>query len=182
MKRSARVAVTIVGCGVAAMASMALAANDPRGLDLGDDKPPPLVLGPGVNTPIPSTTEPVLRGNPLWGITLDSLNATRERPLFSPSRRPPAPPVIPPKVEPVKVAAPPPPPEQPPFNLLGVVAGSSDGYAVLINTTTHDIVRLRTGEGRDGWILQSVTSREAVLKKNQQTAVISLPATGEGKK
>ena len=30
-------------------------------------------------------------GNPLWGISLNALTATRERPIFSPSRRPPAP-------------------------------------------------------------------------------------------
>src|SRR4051794_9583272 len=30
-------------------------------------------------------------GNPLWAIPLKSLSFTRERPLFTPSRRPPAP-------------------------------------------------------------------------------------------
>src|SRR5215212_880442 len=37
----------------------------------------------------PVANEP--RGNPLWGIPLKSLSLTRERPLFTPSRRPPAP-------------------------------------------------------------------------------------------
>src|SRR5436309_11189786 len=32
------------------------------------------------------------RGNPLWRISLQSLSATRERPIFLPSRRPPSPP------------------------------------------------------------------------------------------
>lgn len=34
-------------------------------------------------------------GNPLWGIPMDALSATRERPIFSASRRPPAPPSAP---------------------------------------------------------------------------------------
>src|SRR5262245_34049779 len=34
------------------------------------------------------------RGNPLWAIPLESLNVTRERPIFLPSRRPPAPQVV----------------------------------------------------------------------------------------
>src|SRR5262249_57481416 len=44
-------------------------------------------------------------GNPLWGIPLRVLTATPERPLFSPSRPPPAPPAP---------APPPPPPPGPP--------------------------------------------------------------------
>lgn len=113
-------------------------------------------------------------GNPLWGIPVRSLRATRQRPLFSPTRRllmPPA--VITPPVE-VK-AAPPPPPSKPSLDLLGIVEGNGEGYAVFINTTTHDIVRLKTGEGEDGWVLRSVSGREAVLERNDHTEVLELP-------
>src|SRR5262245_13797637 len=34
------------------------------------------------------------RGNPLWAIPMSSLPVTRERPLFLPSRRPPAAPAV----------------------------------------------------------------------------------------
>src|SRR5881396_2769728 len=61
-------------------------------------------------------------GNPLWAIPLSALTATRERPLFLPSRRAPAPAVANTPV----VAAPPPPspaqPEQPPLTLVGAIA------------------------------------------------------------
>jgi hypothetical protein len=59
-------------------------------------------------------------GNPLWGIPISSLSATRERPIFSASRRPPAP-------MPVAEAPPPPPaePEHPPFTLVGTAIGKS---------------------------------------------------------
>jgi general secretion pathway protein N len=35
-----------------------------------------------------------LAGNPLWAIAVGELSETNARPLFSPSRRPPAPPVL----------------------------------------------------------------------------------------
>ena len=182
-----RIAAALVGCAVAAAAPVARAANDPRALDPRDDdsvRSLPPMLGPEASAPLPSGREPAVRGNPLWAIPVQSLHATRDRPLFSPSRRPPMPAAIAPVVEPVKTVAAPPEPEQPPLNLLGVVtgsadAGSADGIAVFINTTTHDIIRLRTGEGHDGWILQSVSSREVVLEKNHRTAVVALPAVGQ---
>jgi general secretion pathway protein N len=181
-----QIGAAVVACSVvAAVAGGALAANDPRGLDLRDDdtgRPTPLMLGPDAAAPLPSADEPALHGNPLWGIPLDSLRATRERPLFTPSRRPPTPAVIAPPPAPVKIVAAPAEPEQPPLNLLGVVVGTTDGYAVFVNTTTHDIVRLRTGEGHDGWILQSVTGREVVLEKNHRTAVVAFPQPSADKK
>jgi general secretion pathway protein N len=135
------------------------------------------MLGPNVTVPIPPAPATVVpfSGNPLWGISLQSLRTTRERPLFTPSRRPPMPPaVVAPRTEPAETVSLV-EPEQPPLNLLGVVTGAAEGYAVFVNTTTHDIVRLKTGEGHDGWILQSVSGRAAVLAKNHRTAVVSLP-------
>ena len=116
-------------------------------------------------------------GEFLW----KSSSATRDRPLFSPSRRPTRPAVVAPPIAPVKVAAPG-APDQPPFNLLGVAIGTAEGYAVFINITTHDIVRLRTGEGHEGWILQSVTGHEVMLEKNHRTAVVAFPQPSADKK
>jgi hypothetical protein len=120
-----------------------------------------------------TATDHAPTGNPLWGVPIQSLHATRERPLFSPSRRPPMAAVISPPIE-VK-APPPPPPSKPALDLLGIVEGNGEGYAVFINTTTHDIVRLKTGEGEDGWVLRSVSGRQAVLERNHQTEVLELP-------
>jgi hypothetical protein len=121
--------------------------------------------------------------NPLWAIPLASLTATRERPVFSPSRRAPAPVVTAAPVEPAKpVYVPPPEPETPQLSLVGVVAGISDGFAVFLNVTSHDIIRLKLGEGNDGWVLRSVKGREAVLEKNHKTAVIGLPASEDNQK
>lgn len=115
-------------------------------------------------------------GNPLWGIPLRSLQETRERPLFSPSRRPPLPAIAAaPPPQPAKVAAVR-QPDAPELNLLGVVIGSSEGYAVFLNNATHAVIRLKTGEDEDGWILRSVAAREAVLEKNHRTATVRLPS------
>jgi hypothetical protein len=115
--------------------------------------------------------------NPLWAIPLSALTATRTRPLFTPSRRPPAP-----VVASVPVAAPRPPPVPPPavpqhpnLTLVGTVASENEGVAVFIDTTTRDTVRLRTGEGHSGWILQSVERSAATLQKGQQTETLALP-------
>jgi general secretion pathway protein N len=157
-------------------AHLALAANSPLDSPPRNDDAPPLGAAPI------APSEKPMSGNPLWGVPLSSLRATRERPLFVPSRRPPAPPVVATRpAEPVKAPPPPPPePEKPALTLIGVVAGASDGFAVFTDQATHDIVRLKTGEGHDGWILRSVSGREAILEKNRRTAVIGLPApTGE---
>jgi general secretion pathway protein N len=145
-------------------------------------------LGPGSFTPkvepvpeLPSSRDSAVANeseasNPLWGIPLRSLQESRERPLFSPSRRPPppaiaaAPPPRPAKVVAVRQ------PDEPELNLLGVVIGSSEGYAVFLNNATHAVIRLRTGEDEDGWILRSVAEREAVLEKNHRTAIVRLPS------
>jgi general secretion pathway protein N len=171
----------IFGIAAAAILSLALgdlsrAANptiiDPRDdTDSGISNPPSFGLGTGAAPPAPT-------GNPLWAIPLNSLTATRERPLFVPSRRPPAPAVTtaaPPQNLPPPKPVALPEPEAPPLALVGVVSGTDDGLAVFLNTSTRDIVRLKTGEGHEGWILRSVKGREAVLEKNRRNVVIEMP-------
>ena len=115
-------------------------------------------------------------GNPLWAIPLSGLTATRERPIFLPSRRPPAPVVAgPPAVAP---AAPPPPPaapERPQLRLVGAVIGETEAIAVFLDPANNP-VRLRTGQAHAGWLLQSVRGREAVLQKDRETAILALPS------
>jgi general secretion pathway protein N len=173
--------VTIAGAG-----GFARATDNPRGLDPGEDViDQPLTISPRV-TPMPplysnsdgGLNNSAVTGNPLWGITIETLHTTRERPIFSPSRRPPMPAAI--AAPPPPPLSPPPAPDEPAFDLLGTVAGSGVGYAVFLDKTTQEIVRLKTGEGQDGWILQSVKDREAVLTNDNRTAVMRLPSpTGE---
>src|ERR1700720_131239 len=122
--------------------------------------------------------QPPPGGNPLWGIPIDALDATRERPVFSASRRPPMPPVVA-----QRVAAPPPPPkpaepEQPLLTLVGTAIGAPKNVAVVLDRTTKTLVRLHVGEAVSGWILRSVDSRTMTVEKNSQTVTVALPAPG----
>jgi general secretion pathway protein N len=170
---------------VGAAGGLGLAANNPPTFDPRDDGNVQGLPGLGAEKAppgMPAADVPAV-ANPLWGIPLTSLTATRDRPLFTPSRRPPAP-VVPPTaiVEPPKTVAVPVESEKPPLSLVGIVAGTADGFAVFISNSTRDIVRLKTGEGHEGWILRSVQGREAVLEKNRRTAVLGLPPpTGDQK-
>ena len=127
------------------------------------------------------TETPAVSANPLWAVPLSALSATRNRPLFTPSRRPPAPIVIN-APAPVAVRPPPPPPpavaEHPNFVLVGTVAGENDSVAVFIDNTTRDAVRLRTGEGHSGWVVQSIDRRTATLQKGGQSETLELPKPG----
>ena len=131
--------------------------------------PPPDVTAKPTET---STTS----ANPLSAIPLSALTATGARPLFTPSRRPAVP-----LVASVPVEAPRPPPSPPPvaqhpnLTLVGIAAGENKGIAVFIDTTTRDTVRLRTGEGHGGWILQSVERKAATLQKGDQTERLAMP-------
>jgi general secretion pathway protein N len=121
-------------------------------------------------------------GNPLWAIPLSSLTATRERPLFLPSRRAPAPAIAGP-VAVAPMAPPPPPPaepERPPLMLIGVIAGDNEGFAVFLDQATNNVVRLKTGQDHNGWVLRAVKGREATLHKNGKSEVLALPLPGGG--
>jgi len=55
------------------------------------------------------------------------------------------------------------------------VANRFRALAVFIDPSTRGTVRLRTGEGHSGWILQSVERRAATLQKGEQTETLALP-------
>jgi general secretion pathway protein N len=117
--------------------------------------------------------QPPPGGNPLWGVPIDKLTATRERPLFTASRRPPAPPVAPdPPAEP---PAPPAEPERPLLTLVGTATGELQKVAIVQDHTTKSLVRLHVGEAVSGWFLRSIDARGVTVEKNNQTATLALP-------
>ena len=129
----------------------------------------------------PPAPERALSPNPLWEIPLASLSNTRERPIFSPSRRPP-PPVV---AAAPPVQAPPPPPkppraERPQLSLVGTVGGAEESFAIFVDLTTKAALRLKIGENYQGWKLRTVQGREATLERDQQTTILSLPQPGAG--
>jgi general secretion pathway protein N len=162
----------------------ALAASPPNALDLppGGVTPPPVDMLQSAPVQQSTSDRPrELSGNPLWAIPLSALSATRERPLFTPSRRPPAPAIAgPPPVERVAPVEPTTEPERPRLTLVGAVIGSGAGIAIFIDQTTNDVVRLKTGESHSGWTLRSVKGREALFQRNSETLTLVLPAPGMG--
>lgn len=119
-------------------------------------------------------------GNPLWGLALETLSATRERPIFSQSRRPPMPP---PPPEPIMDLAPQPEiaapvEEPPPLTLVGTVVGATQSVALFLKTAERSIVRLRVGETESGWTLRSVEAKSTTLEKQNRQVSLALPAPG----
>jgi general secretion pathway protein N len=179
MMRAARLMMTaaILLCG----ASEAQSANAPGALDLPPSNilPAPVEISPGIPSDKPADTATEPSGNPLWAIPLSSLSATRDRPLFTPTRRAPAQAVVGPVA-----AAPPPPvappagPERPPLVLIGAIAGETEGFAVFLDQATNNVIRLRTGQDHAGWVLRSVKGREATLQKDLRTETLALPIPG----
>ncbi|MGY3621032.1 hypothetical protein [Bradyrhizobium sp. USDA 10063] len=186
-----RLAVIVMGFALS-LHSAAAAAPDASSdaLDAGllDDT---RLGGPVLTSPPPS--EPVttvravppqaaparsLPANPLWGIPLTQLSNTRERPVFSPSRRPP--PVA--VAEPV-VTRPPPPPrkkevEPPQLSLVGTIAGDDEGFGIFLDQSTNAALRLKVGEDFQGWRLSAIHGREVTMEKDEQGAVLTLPLPG----
>ena len=166
--------------GLAALLIGALpvqSANTPSALDLPPSNVMPAPVDMSPNAPQRAPSAPT--GNPLWAIQLSALTATRDRPLFLPSRRPPAPAVA---GTPVVAAPAPPPPqaeaEQPPLTLVGAVAGEHESFAVFLDQATNSVIRLKTGQDHSGWVLRAVKGREAILQKDRRTTTLALPVPG----
>lgn len=128
----------------------------------------------------PPAPERALSPNPLWAIPLAHLSATRERPIFSPSRRPPPAAVA---AEPAIVKAPAvrkKGPETPPLALVGTIASDEEGFGIFLDQSTKAAIRLKIGDDYQGWKLRSVQGRETALEKDQQLVTLVLPQPGLG--
>lgn len=116
-----------------------------------------------------------VRGNPLWAIPLKDLSATRERPIFAPSRQPPPPAVAANSIAPPAITVKAPEPERPQLTLVGTVVGDGEGYGIFLDRTTSAVLRIKTGQSHNGWLLVEVRGRDALLQRGQKTAMLSLP-------
>jgi hypothetical protein len=125
-----------------------------------------------------ATPAGILSANPLWAIPLTQLSGTRDRPIFSPSRRP-APAVA--AAEPVAAR----PPrrkeiEPPPLSLVGTIASDDESFGIFVDQSTKAALRLKVGEDYQGWKLSRIRGREVIMEKDQQAAVLTLPQPGGG--
>jgi hypothetical protein len=149
----------------------------------------PLCAGAAASTAMAEVTVPPaapntpaerpLSANPLWAMPLKQFSDTRERPIFSPSRRPPPPP--PSTVTVAKVVVPrPKEPEKPQLSLVGTISSDEDKFGIFVDQATKNVLRLRVGEDFQGWQLQSVQGRETTFQKNELTFMVALPQPGLG--
>jgi general secretion pathway protein N len=115
-------------------------------------------------------------GNPLWAGPLSALSATRDRPLFSASRRPPtvALPVVAPRPQKQEALAPP-PPERPLLTLIGTIVSRQASVAMLQGSSAETISRLRVGQENDGWRVQGIGLRSITVEKGPQSVELKLP-------
>jgi general secretion pathway protein N len=65
------------------------------------------------------------------------------------------------------------------LSLLGTIACDSDGVALFMEKGSQEVVRLRTGESHQGWVLRSVQGRQAMLEKGDRKETVTLPAPGD---
>lgn len=124
---------------------------------------------PQVQAQAPATPTAGL-ASPLAVHSLDRLSATRERPLFSPSRRAPAPPPPPPPI----IRPPPPPPEPPNVTLVGIVMDAGEARAIVQSGPTNEVRRVRIGDEIGGWKVAQIESRRLVLKLDSRLATFSM--------
>jgi general secretion pathway protein N len=118
-------------------------------------------------------------GNPLWTVPVSALSSTRDRPLFSASRRPPivaVPMAAPP---PNQEAFAPPAPERPLRTLIGTIVSPKASVAMLQGSDAEAISRLRVGQENDGWQVRGISLRSIVVEKGAQSVELDIPRPSE---
>lgn len=105
-------------------------------------------------------------------LRLDDLRQTRDRPLFSPTRRPP------PKVDLAQAVTPvpPPPPIMPPaVTLIGVVLGAGEHAVIVQEKAGGKPLRVAVGQDIDGWRVESIEPRSCILKNSDRAITLTFP-------
>jgi general secretion pathway protein N len=187
MMRRLAISLALLALSVHGGVSSTPSSSDALDSDLTDDvrSASPPVVAPALAEPVttvrvvPPPAAPVRTpsANPLWGIPLTQLSGTRDRPIFSPSRRPP----------PAAIAAEPavarPPPrkkeiEPPQLALVGTIASGDEGFGIFIDQSTKAALRLKVGEDFQGWKLLAIRGREVTMAKDERSAILTLPQPG----
>jgi len=98
----------------------------------------------------------------LSGVPLEHFRAIVERPLFSPTRRPP----------PSAAAEPDAGPRQ--FQLKGVVVSAREQHALIVSQATGKSYRVRTGDVVEGWRVERITGESAAFTKDGVETLVRL--------
>jgi hypothetical protein len=113
--------------------------------------------------------------NPLEAQPLDRLSATRERPLFSPTRRPTPPPAPPPpEAAPIAVV-----PQPPNVQLFGIVM-DDQGARAIVRAGSEKVDRVQIGDDIGGWTVSQIEGRSLVLSLDGRFATFTLFSNDNG--
>jgi len=113
-------------------------------------------------------------GNPLWSVRVEDLSATRDRPVFSPSRRPPPVAIVnaaPPPAPPPKAAAPVAPPT---LTFFGTFESDEEVGAAIQAGASEKARIVRFGDYIDGWRVTGIDRHRLVLSLGERTAEFSV--------
>lgn len=102
---------------------------------------------------------------------LTALAATRERPLFSPARRPPAPVAVVPST---LIRAPRRETPPPAIRLTGIVIGDAEEIAIVQRNQGAKPTNLRIDSMIDGWTVVAIHARDIVLKLDSRTITLRM--------
>jgi len=139
-------------------------------------------VGAPVATPVPPAaagSSALPASQAMAAISLDPAKEAivLERPLFSPTRRPPPPP--PPTPDPAtadsastKPSAPQPPPMN--FILVGIVRDATSSLAMLQPANGQKVLSLRAGQALDGWTLVSIGIDSASFRNGAAERALTL--------
>ena len=100
--------------------------------------------------------------------------ATRLRPLFSPTRRPP-PPSAPAFVAPPVAAIAPAPVMAPDLAVSGVIVGTHTRIAIVKRPSDAVFTRVTPGSQIDGWTVSDIQPRAIVLRRDDRSVTIGMP-------
>ena len=176
----------IRGCSILGLLLGAIVCGDSEDSTLAATGPVATAIETAINPPMADPSPdasrpnepaaPAPTGNPLWAIPLKSLTFTRERPLFSRSRRPPPPASV--EAPPAPLAPPPKSaePDHPLLTLVGTIVGETQSIGIFVDQVAKSVIRLKTGQDHAGWTLRAVQGREAIFEKDQREETLALPA------
>ena len=194
MMRKLAIAITVVSVYGGASASTSAISNDaldadraggaqagPQAFSISANPAAPVQVVVSSPPPAAPASERALSANPLWAIPLAQFPVTRDRPIFSPSRRPAPPAVAPATVAKVVVVSKPREPERLQLSLVGTIAGVDEGFGIFLDQSTKAVLRLKVGEEYQGWKLRSVQGRETVLENDQRVVTLVLPQPDVGR-
>jgi general secretion pathway protein N len=162
-------------CGGLLLAARPVAAQE--------EAVPPVVEG---ETPRPAPEEAAAApasANPHAGLKLENLAATRDLPLFTPSRTPPV--VFEPQPDPEPEPTEPeiamePDPEPPPLELIGIVVTGAEQVVLLMDQSSGEVQRVRPGEDYAGWTVTVLDSRSVELESDGHFQTLTMfTDTGE---